>query len=662
MQNSSSIYPKYRPSGNTMIDSDEVLEEYIGSGEQDNPEGKPRVTEERTKLNTSNVQRHPPTASTRTLDHTSRMKPSGKSKRGFLPIAMPRPDPPDEADAMSRSSSYLSFPPHIEVRSFSEHADDNATEVSDMTYTTEFVSEGLAYGEKGATKSPLQRYHAILQEKRHRRASIRERLQLVAEERESNDSSSERKSEHIDVTSLEKVDPPDTPIDVTALEDFYETIDLVGKEPPVVIDATSFGEPIYQPSSVISGAKRHHALREAKAKVLMKRSTRQEPPSSDVAAPSSTIGPPTPRAKNLAADNPQTETPVPAKSPPTPKTQSTSQPNPESAATSNNPSSKESVPSLLKKSLKSSSPSRAGPRRAAAEIVSKPKPATFSEVSKGMQSDNNAIFMLEETLSAEGSIVIDTTNIDEDDIYVMQMLNSNAKEGETKAVFSFVSNGSAKRGVAPKVIAPKVVVSEEITPAAMEPEGITSEDVDGAIASKTAATETTAQESRQPEEEESHFKEFVMFTAGCIQSFATSVNSTVQEKIKEMPPIPVMDLLSDNDMDGMLGALEKGMSERNFIVPTEDEEREMLSNFLEEHITQPVCGMDRSTSKSGITQNEVDELIGSVAKSYKMGFVNCGVSEPKTQKNSKRMNEAAPTEFVVPVNYSRRRRQTKVKE
>jgi hypothetical protein len=633
-------YPKYRPSGNTLIDSDEVLEAYLGSEIQEGIEGNPRTSEERNKDNNSNVQRDPPTTTTQTLNHTSKMTPSGR-KNGFLPIAMPRPDPPDEMDTMSRSSTRFTLPPHIEVRSSSDQADDLVTELSDDTYTTEFVSEGLADGEKRVTKSSIRKYHGLLQEKRNKLVAAKSprQLHIVAEESESSSITSEREIEHIDITYLEKHGAPVDPIDVTGVEDMHETIDLVETEnqPSRVIDMTSYEQQGYQPSSVISEAKRDLALLEAKVKVMINKPINkpigQEPPSDDAAAPISTIGPPTPRIRSPQANSSQTKSPQaksPREKPPpesqadsksTSEIQSTSHPTPKSPASSSSATKKPFTPSLLKKSLKGTSPLSTGPREAAAGFfASSPQAISLRKLST--KGDKNARLLLKETVSAEGSVIIDTTTIDEDDLAAMQLLNSDTKDGEPKTVFSFVSTRSA--------------------PEARQP---------------PQHEEDPPQHEEEPpqHEEESHFKEFVMFTAGCIQSFATTVNSKVQEKIKE---IPAIDLLSDKDMDGMLGALEKGMSERNCIVPTEDEDREMLSNFLEDHITQPVCGMDQPTWGTS-TDNGVDELIESAKK---MGFSSCGVSMPTTQKKSKLMDEATPKEFVIPVNYERRRRHSMTKE
>ena len=141
--------------------------------------------------------------------------------------------------------------------------------------------------------------------------------------------------------------------------------------------------------------------------------------------------------------------------------------------------------------------------------------------------------------------------------------------------------------------------------------------------------------------------DFVSYSLGCLQSFADGINS----QLKNLP-----ELLSEKDVDGMLGILGKELKETSKTVP---EEKDQIVMFLGKQIEKAGCGIDRTAGDNGleVTLNMEDlvktvksfpmeDLVENVKKTCQENLAECGVNNMAIQQKKRPDTQT----FMVPVN------------
>ena len=561
-------------------------------------------------------------------------KMSSRSNRsGFLPIAKPRGQ-----DVSSSEIQNTKRPTLIEVRNSYDHGDDGVTELSDMTYIAEFksVERHTVASKRRASSTPSspksQKYLELLEENRKSRG-YSGHLQSVTEERDAiaSTASSRSKAKPIDVSCLESQHvPTPEPIDVTGIE--YagsEAIDLTEPktQSQILLDAAAMNKKVqtFKENRRIKLAKRDRALLEAKARKLLSNASditgnshsRDKNPEEKTSEPAEKIEQESQTqiqdengSRELGSDGKSKKetreasaNEISHKS--TERSQTRSPPSPESQVTpSSTRSGRSSSGSLLGLSARierrlSARNARAGSTRS-------------NNSRKTTNIKSNPVLRVKEKVSAEGGVIIDTTEINERDLQLLQK-ETRGDEPHNPAT----SSSSSSRDL-------------------------------------LSNTEIAKKELDLKD----HFNEFVLFYAGMIKTLASKANGTVNETLprvqeawneastkvqEELQLMP--SLVTDEDMDGMLSALDKGMSEKHFIVPKEDD-RELLSNFLDENLSQPICG----DPAAGFAQSDpvINASNAAGKKNFKFRFPGCGTSSPQIEQS--KYDDMPPREFVVPMN------------
>jgi hypothetical protein len=187
---------------------------------------------------------------------------------------------------------------------------------------------------------------------------------------------------------------------------------------------------------------------------------------------------------------------------------------------------------------------------------------------------------IREKVSADGGVIIDTTDINDEDIDAM--LNSTSGEGSS--------------------------------PMQTQPESQDTATNNGRPASDPTRT-SQADDIRDDGNEKD--KDFITCSLGYLQSFASGIHSQLQK---------LPELISEKEMDEMLGVLGKDLKETSQTMP---EQRDEIVLFFGEQIEKSACGIDRSAGEHGQDLSiPVEALYESVKKTYSIGtaeLTNCGI-------------------------------------
>ena len=451
---------------------------------------------------------------------------------GFLPIAMPRPDPPEEVDAELEYASIFVGPRHIDVPHQMSDGDDHMTHVSDLTHITD-----LTHG-PNTPGSPAS-YGNLMRDFKHQKkiASLKRaanppgRLDAVDENKNPFSEFYENEAEESDLCM--EIDVNDGHIEGATGE----------LNPPASIKLENRHGLPYEESDFRADEEGSHDtwgeaivgthIREARER---NHSNKQDPGEGGESS-RQVQGPPTPR----------------------------------------------------------------------------------------IRANENISHLIRKTLSDDGEVIIDISNIEDiidvtEDYDISETLPE--KQGDN--------------------LPSKVDTSERNT---QEQQG-KSETRD------VSSTQMSNADIREDQREKDVTKEknpndFVSYSLGCLQSFADGINS----QLKNLP-----ELLSEKDVDGMLGILGKELKETSKTVP---EEKDQIVMFLGKQIEKAGCGIDRTAGDNGleVTLNMEDlvktvksfpmeDLVENVKKTCQENLAECGVNNMAIQQKKRPDTQT----FMVPVN------------
>jgi hypothetical protein len=108
----------------------------------------------------------------------------------------------------------------------------------------------------------------------------------------------------------------------------------------------------------------------------------------------------------------------------------------------------------------------------------------------------------------------------------------------------------------------------------------------------------------------------------------------------QLKHIQQLGLISESDMDGMLGILERDVKEASAKLPKEKDD---IVLFFGEELERSTCGASRAafvqSKELQFPKDSVDSLLDSLKTSYKAGLSQCGVDQAIFQENSKAMED-----------------------
>lgn len=99
-------------------------------------------------------------------------------------------------------------------------------------------------------------------------------------------------------------------------------------------------------------------------------------------------------------------------------------------------------------------------------------------------------------------------------------------------------------------------------------------------------------------------------------------------------------LITESDMDGMLNVLEQGMEETSKHVPEQSDDAIIL---LGEELERTTCGIDRSMGDHGrdldFPTESVEKMLDSLKSTYKKSLATCGVDKTMIRENTRAMED-----------------------
>ena len=120
-------------------------------------------------------------------------------------------------------------------------------------------------------------------------------------------------------------------------------------------------------------------------------------------------------------------------------------------------------------------------------------------------------------------------------------------------------------------------------------------------------------------------------SVGFLKSFANQVGT-------QLKYIQRQGLITEGDMDGMLGVLEKDLEHTSAQLP---KERDEMVLFLGEELEKSTCGANHATGDIGTTvefpTDSVDKMLDSLRNTYQKSLTQCGVDKSMVNENAKAM-------------------------
>jgi hypothetical protein len=273
--------------------------------------------------------------------------------------------------------------------------------------------------------------------------------------------------------------------------------------------------------------------------------------------------------------------------------------------------------------------------------------------------------LIRETISSEGEIVIDATEVCDEDLDVVTDVTDSKhhriRTSDSKTVGTSVLLGEDIIDAEDPTLASETDVKQptkrDFAEAVLESEardpvsvtrdnkattaGIVSiSDYDSGlrVGEDDAASILVQADVRK---EEDFASEIISTSIGFFKSFAAQVNTQLKN-------IQSKGLISEHDMDGMLGVLERDMNEASAKIPKES--GEIVLVFGEE-LEKNTCGAQEAMvpSKAMLPEpsrdlvisqtSNVENVLDSLKASYKSGFTQCGVDQNLVKENTKAIEE-----------------------
>jgi hypothetical protein len=495
-------------------------------------------------------------------------KQSKPNTNNYLPIAMPRPDPPEDEDAELEYRTTFDAPEHIEVHSTASYGDDDErTEVSALTHH-EFASghntRGSSYAQHRMGDQLSSGHERNAFGTRRISSNSPGKLEIVTEEKSPNyelfDEETEESERYIDV-------------DVTDLDNIHDAMDKVKKDLKKPINVEDrYGLPYEETDFKADEASEDSWSQAIVGSHMLEAKSRTRPKKRDPGEGGESnrhiMGPPTPRTRT---------------------------------------------------------------------------------------NDQNSQ-LIKETMSAEGEVIIDLSDHQYENIGSIERLKTSAKTGaaaKTKTLpKTKTSPRPEKTRTSPRAkTKTKAAAKTKTSPRAKK--GTENDRPDdknptqpqpdpwAVYSADKAAKETSKFNAEVRDDNATYGKDFFAHSFNYLQSFADGLHSHFQN----------IELVSDKDMDGMLGVLGKDLKETSKKVP---EEKDEIVIFLGEQLEKTACGIDRSAGEHGqelkFPAEELDELVKSVTKTYKKNLVDCGAHTSEYHKKmSIKSQRPVPQTFIVPI-------------
>lgn len=306
--------------------------------------------------------------------------------------------------------------------------------------------------------------------------------------------------------------------------------------------------------------------------------------------------------------------------------------------------------------------------------------------------------LIVETLSSEGDIVIDTTEIRDEDIDGVIVLDGNTKNHDETSVEASILFGehllveaatepedaglrpldkavrcsagqttSTKKAAAKspkkskarrisrsrsqnsdafKSKSPKASDEVRSKPQYLSPAGSNAQEEESATAGLNSSYEKYyIQDKRNSRDDQRS----VFFQPGQnVEAMASDLYSSslgyfksfVGQVNAQLKYIQRRGLINENEMDGMLEVLEQGIEETSKKLPEESEEAVI---FLGEELERNTCGIDRSIGNHGteieFPSESVERMLDSLKSAYQKSLKTCGVDKTMMEENIRAMEK-----------------------
>lgn len=251
--------------------------------------------------------------------------------------------------------------------------------------------------------------------------------------------------------------------------------------------------------------------------------------------------------------------------------------------------------------------------------------------------------LVKETRSLDGEVVIDLSEIQDEDISDVETLRKSLRNTELVTTFPQIDPGVALLPGTPSITSPRSD-DRKSTPTSLQ-KG------DRSILPKAVQTQSKEApvEQRNPRESSSDDVSFGAFLSSSF-SYMKTIASDIGSRIENI------ELLPETEMDNLLGVLNKDLVETSSNVP----EKKEVVRFIGERFQDTACEIDRTVRENApdieLSANSIDELVDNVKESYQNNLANCGI-------RSSAQNASEPfgaQTFMVPMSMQANGNETEV--